>query len=156
MAILRTELAELAERKAAFERQVADDKDLNFRGTARIYFTNLAFPDPVRLPNSKNVKRLERAFAKAGCLQHELKYSIPAIIEDHILELELGSLGITAKEFRDTSQRHPRGLQLQAGTMLEGLHGQHRILAGAAFLSLSEQWWTVDLYGQGPHIPSPT
>lgn len=122
---------------AAFEEQVSKDIALNFKGTARVRFANLVFPDPVRLPSPKDVERLEREFAGSGCLQ------------DHTLKCELERLGITAKVFKDTAYRHPPELQLPIGTTLYSLNGQHRILAGAAFLRLSERWWTVDLYREG-------
>ena len=141
---------------AAFERQVAEDRALHFKGTARIPFGALAFPNPLRREDSKSTKGLQSDFKRNGCLNHEVKYSISAIIEDFTLASELGRLGISAEEFRAPSRTNPPMLHLRPGLKLEGLDGQHRILAGMGALRLSsEQWWTVDLYGTGvckPHV----
>lgn len=134
---------------AAFEKQVSDDKALNFKGTARIYFSHLDFPSPVRLVDPQIVKSLNRTFAIAGCLQSELDYRIPAIIKSQTIDSALEALGISAETFKATSSHQPRVLQLPDGVRLECLHGQHRILAAASALPVSDHWWTVDLYGNG-------
>ena len=134
---------------AAFENQVADDKAMSFRGTARIRFEHLTFPSPIRLFNKRIVASLKRDFAVAGCLKHELDYRIPAIIDDQILEAALGILGMDKDTFRAYSSHHPRELKLDHGVRLECLHGRHRIVAAAESLLSPDQWWTVDLYGTG-------
>jgi hypothetical protein len=137
---------------AAFEKQVAEDKAMSFRGTARVRFEHLTFPSPIRLLDKRIVASLERDFTVAGCLQHELDYGIPAIIDDQTLEPALGMLGINKDTFRANSSHHPRELKLGDEVRLECLHGRHRILAATSSLPLSDQWWTVDLYGTGLNI----
>jgi len=132
-----------------FEREIEEDKARNFKGTAQVRFTNLVFSDPVRPPNAKDVNRLKGEFERLGCLRYSLEHSIPVIIEENTLGLELQRLRINAEEFRDTTRHQPPRLQLPNGTTLAGLDGQHRILAGALVVPASEQWWTVELYGQG-------
>jgi len=132
-----------------FEREIEEDKARNFKGTARVRFANLVFSDPVRPPNPKDVNRLKIQFEKLGCLRYSLEYSIPVIIEENVLESELARLRITAEEFRNTTRHRPPELQLTSETALDGLDGQHRVLAGALVVPVSEQWWTVELYGQG-------
>lgn len=133
------------------ERRLAEDREENFRGTARVNIRGLIFkPEYSRDVDRKNVERLKRIFKRQGCLRLSPSNHVPAIISERDLEVALQCSGKTLENLLDSAQDTPVKLELPPGYMLECLHGQHRILAARQILEpAKEEWWTVDLYLSG-------
>lgn len=136
---------------ASLERNFAENKALNFKGTARVRLSQLLFLDPIRPIDIKIVKALKRDFKAEGCLQHEVDCSIPAIIDDVSLTSALATFNVSAGSFKATSTSHPAKFELPSNLQLKCLHGQHRIIAATEYLPSGDRWWLVDIYGEGQY-----
>ena len=128
---------------------IADDKAKHFRGTARVQFDHLTFPNPIRRKDNKIVEELKRSL-EGGCDDEE--HPIPAIIDDGILQSALIKSGLIADSLRRVPINSPPKLQFSRDVQLECLHGQHRVLAAKQILRPEDRWWSVDLYGNGKLI----
>jgi len=135
----------------AIEHRISKDKLAKYKGTARVSFAHLEFPHPFRQVDRKIIEQLKRDFEGEGCIKEKLTNRIPAIIHDPILQAGLEKLAISTEEFKVGSKEDPPQLHLGRDTMLECLHGQHRILAAKEFLVPSQRWWVVDLYSTGQY-----
>ena len=132
------------------ERKLAEDREENFRGTARVSLRKLIFkPEYSRDVDKKNIKRLKRIFERQGCLRLSPSNHVPAIIAEQDLKVVLQHSGKTLEDLLNSAQDAPPKLTLPPNYMLECLHGQHRILAALETLTPKEEWWTVDLYLSG-------
>ena len=132
------------------ERQLAEDREQNFRGTACVSLRRLRFDLKYsRAVDRKNIERLKRIFARQGCLRLSPPNHVPAIITEQDLNIALQQSGRTLKDLLHSAQDAPPKLTLPPKYMLECLHGQHRILAALETLAPKDEWWTVDLYLSG-------
>lgn len=132
------------------ERNLAEDREENFRGTACVSLRRLIFkPEYSRGVDRKNIERLKRIFARQGCLRLAPPNHVPAIITEQDLNVALRHSGRTHKDLLHIAQDAPPKLTLPPKYMLECLHGQHRILAALEILAPKDEWWTVDLYLSG-------
>jgi len=134
---------------ASLERKFAESKALHLQGTARVRLSQLFFLDPIRPIDKKVTNSLKRAFAAEGCLQHEVDYSVPAILDNISLQRALTSLMVTSESFKSTLTTKPPVFELPTGIQLQCLHGQHRIHAAEEYLPPGDRWWLVDIYSEG-------
>jgi hypothetical protein len=134
---------------ARLEREFAEDKIANFKGTARVRISQLLFPNPIRPLNKKIRVELKRKFGREGCLQNERDCTIPAVIDDSILHVVFEKLGVSAESFKANSISNPTKFEIPGGLNVECLHGQHRVAAAAEYLPPEHRWWRVDIYGSG-------
>ncbi|KIM93529.1 hypothetical protein OIDMADRAFT_35637 [Oidiodendron maius Zn] len=134
---------------ASLEQRFADSKIAHLRGTARVRLSQLQFMNPIRPVDLKIVNALKRDFKAEGCLQHEVDFSVPALIDEASLSSALAMLHISTETFKATSALNPAEFELPGNLQLDCLHGQHRILAAAEFLPPGDRWWLVDIYGDG-------
>ena len=131
------------------EREVSEQKISNYKGTAFVHLSALTFPNPVRPIDQGHVARLKRVFDKEGCRRLELEHHIPAIIDDASLQVAMHFSDMSIEMLRAASAVDPPELRFPEGTVLECLHGRHRIMAAQQHLSLDQFWWTIDIYGEG-------
>lgn len=139
---------------ASLEQEFAESKIHHLKGTARVRLSQLQFLNPIRPVDLKIVNALKRDFKAEGCLQHEVGFSVPALIDNASLSSALAVLGISAESFKATSAINPAEIEFPNNVKLDCLHGQHRIIAAAEFLPLGDRWWLVDIYGEGQYVQS--
>lgn len=134
------------------ERRLEGERELKFKGTARISLDVLHFKqDQPRELNSKHVEYLKECFQKEGCRRLQLSRHIPAIIDQQCLDATMRKSGVSAHQLLNRPSETPDYPQLlfPGDFQLECLHGRHRIQAAKEVLSTWDKWWTVDLYLSG-------
>ncbi len=132
----------------ARDERISQDKLCKYKGTARVQLSNLVFPHSTRQVDIKVIEQLKRDFDGEGCIRGEPSHRIPAIIDDLTLETNLERLNLNTEDFKKRAS-NPPSFHLGRNVMLECLHGKHRVLAAQDYLSPSQRWWIVDLYGTG-------
>lgn len=89
----------------AQERKLAEDREENFRGTARVSLRRLLFkPEYSRDVDKKNIERLKRIFARQGCLRLLPPNHVPAIITELDLKAALQHSARTLEDLLNSGQ----------------------------------------------------
>jgi hypothetical protein len=128
---------------------ISKDKAAKYLGTALVSIAHLTFPHPCRQIDRKVIEQLKRDFEGEGCLNEDISNGVPVMIDNETFHAGLEKLAMTAGDFKAASKTALLRFQLNYGTKLECLHGQHRVLAAKEFLSSARSWWSADLYGTG-------
>jgi hypothetical protein len=131
------------------------------KGSALVRFEYLKWNEYLKLnrlerPDPERVEHVKRIFQKEGCSQLQVGHHIPAVVDQHRLNVALedarakgrwktGALPSDSATI-DTKDGYPE-LEFPGG--IECLHGLHRIQAGKECLPPTEKWWIVDLYLSG-------
>ena len=135
------------------DQELATERQLKYRGVARIRLESLHFPcDAARELNLKNVERLKKCFRTEGCRRLELENHIPATIDESRLREALSESAVGAGGLLTNHQEGYPELKFPPGYRLACLHGQHRIQAAREVLSQRNAWWAVDLYLTGRRV----
>lgn len=135
-----------------FEREIAEDRSANYRGTVRVRFEFLEFDaESARELDPKNVQRLIGIYETAGCHRSNPEHRIPAVISQKDLDLAIKHSATSLESLLTHSSGQPQDLKFPQHHSLICLHGQHRVEAAKRWAKLSpkEKWWVVDLYLEG-------
>src|SRR6266536_4517827 len=118
------------------ERDIAEDRSANYRGTARVRFEALEFDwerefdcEESREIVQKNVQRLIGVFDKAGYDQLDSRHHIPAIISQQSLDLVLQYTGISLERLLEHRRKLPPKLKFPPTCRLKCLHSQYCVEA---------------------------
>ena len=123
-----------------------------YRGIAKVPLDALDFDHPLvlgqrRETSEENVQRLERIFARNGCLRLQEENVINAVVLDEELPALLSSNSVTVEQLcQVTWARDTPGLNLGNLRCLSGLH---RIQAAKRYLDENDKWWPVRLFSAG-------
>lgn len=131
------------------------------KGSALVRFEYLNWNEyleqnEAKRPDPEHVEHIKRIFRKEGCRRLQVRRHIPAVVDQHRLDVALedaqrkgrwktGTLPSNVATI-DTQDGYPE-LEFPGG--IECLHGRHRIQAGREWLPPTEKWWIVDLYLSG-------
>lgn len=123
-----------------------------YRGIARVPLESLDFrhaltQDQHRPESEENIRRLQKIFARTGCLRLQDENVINALVEEDDLALALTATNITKHEFRNLhwAQDAPM-LRFRNVKCLSGLH---RIRAADRYLDANDKWWIVRFFSHG-------
>jgi hypothetical protein len=131
------------------------------KGSALVRFEYLKWNEYLKRneeerPDPEHVEYVKRIFRKEGCRPLYVKHHIPAVVDQHRLDVALEDArrkgrwktGTLPSNFATivTQDGYPE-LEFPGG--IECLHGRHRIQAGKEWLPPTEKWWIVDLYLSG-------
>lgn len=131
------------------ELKKASERRLKYQGVARVKISDIQFTDPQKdYVDQKNIDRLCNIFRKARCQRFELANYVPAIVSRQALAEAIQNAGISARSLLLSTGVDIPILSFPGG-QLTGLHGRHRLYAGAKVLAPTERWWTVDIYLDG-------
>jgi hypothetical protein len=130
---------------------IEHDKQINFKGTARINILSLDFPDPIRPQDPAHVKELVEVFKLEGCLRHPQEHHIPATVSTDDLQRALDGAQINQNQLRASMGGEIFHLPFPDKSQVRCLHGQHRVLAGMSYLSPQDRWGYIDLYSEGTY-----
>ncbi|CBF84445.1 hypothetical protein AN9021.2 [Aspergillus nidulans FGSC A4] len=122
----------------------ARERRLKYQGTARVKISEIGF-DSANYIDDKNVERLCGIFRKSGCRRFDVEHHIPATVSRNALAEALQKAGVPARALLLSSGEDTPFLTFSRGQLV-GLHGRHRLSAGARVLAPLERWWTVDLF----------
>jgi hypothetical protein len=153
--ILFFPVAYLAMSRALFteeEVQLASERRLKYIGTAKVSISQIQFDPPLpRDLDPKNLDRLRRVFRQNRCRRLDVNNHVPAIVSPHDLADALRKANISQQSLLTTDARQLPRIGFLEGQLL-GLHGRHRVQAGAEVLPPADRWWTVDLYSDGNYV----
>ncbi|KAJ5443130.1 hypothetical protein N7445_004243 [Penicillium cf. griseofulvum] len=128
------------------EVQLASERQLKYIGTAKVSISQIQFDPPLpRDLDPKNLDRLRRVFRQNHCRRLDVDNHVPAIVSPHDLTDALRKANISQQSLLTTDARQLPRISFLEGQLL-GLHGRHRVQAGAEVLPPADRWWTVDLY----------
>ncbi|OQE71137.1 hypothetical protein PENNAL_c0111G05900 [Penicillium nalgiovense] len=128
------------------EVQLASERRLKYIGTAKVSITQIQFDPPLpRDLDSKTLDRLRRVFRQNRCRRLDVDNHVPAIVSPHDLADALRKANLSQQSLFTTDARQLPRINFLEGQLL-GLHGRHRVQAGAEVLPPADRWWTVDLY----------
>jgi hypothetical protein len=128
------------------------------KGSALVRFEYLKWNEYLKLnemerPDPEHVEHVKRIFRKGGCSQLQVAHHIPAVVDQHRLNVALEDArgkgrwktGTLPSESVTINKKdgYP---ELEFPSGIECLHGLHRIEAGKELLPPTEKWWIVDLY----------
>ena len=130
----------------------ARERRLKYQGTARVKISEIGFDSPNCI-DDKNVERLCDIFRKSGCRRFDVEHHIPATVSRNVLAEALQKVGVPARTLLLSSGEEIPMLTFSRGQLV-GLHGRHRLSAGARVLAPLERWWTVDLFLDGKDLTS--
>ena len=131
------------------EVRLETEKNLKYRGTARVQLQHLQFHwDGVGEPSVKNVERLKETLKK-DCRRLDARNHIPAVVCQADLDNALAASGLSCESLLNSGAGDYPELPFPPGYRLECLHGRRRILAAKDVLSFPDRWWTVDFYLAG-------
>lgn len=131
------------------EVQLASERQLKYIGTAKVSISQIQFDPPLpRDLDPKNLDRLRRVFRQNHCRRLDVDNHVPAIVSPHDLTNALRKANISQQSLLTTDARQLPRISFVEGRLL-GLHGRHRVQAGAEVLPPADRWWTVDLYSDG-------
>lgn len=134
------------------ELRQASERRLKYQGVARVKISDIQFTDPQKdFVDQKNIQRLCKIFRKARCQRFELVNYVPAMVSRQALAEAIQNAGISARSLLLSTGMDIPMLSFPRGQLI-GLHGRHRLYAGAKVLAPTERWWTVDIYLDG-NIP---
>ncbi|KAK5807568.1 hypothetical protein VI817_001826 [Penicillium citrinum] len=122
------------------------ERRLKYQGVARVKISDIQFTDPQKdFVDQKNIQRLCKIFRKARCQRFELVNYVPAMVSRQALAEAIQNAGISARSLLLSTGMDIPMLSFPRGQLI-GLHGRHRLYAGAKVLAPTERWWTVDIY----------
>ncbi|KAJ5588730.1 hypothetical protein N7537_011408 [Penicillium hordei] len=128
------------------EVQLASERQLKYIGTAKVNISQIQFDPPLpRDLDDKNLDRLRRVFRQNHCRRLDVDNHVPAIVSPHDLANALRKANVSQQSLLTTDARQLPRISFLEGQLL-GLHGRHRVQAGAEVLPPADRWWTVDLY----------
>ncbi|KAJ6018563.1 hypothetical protein N7522_002027 [Penicillium canescens] len=128
------------------EVQLASERRLKYIGTAKVSISQIQFDPPLpRDLDPKNLDRLRRVFRQNRCRRLDVDNHVPAIVSPHDLADALRKANISQQSLLTTDAHQLPRISFLEGQLL-GLHGRHRVQAGAEVLPPADRWWTVDLY----------
>lgn len=131
------------------ELKKASERRLKYQGVARVKISDIHFTDSQSdYVDQKNIDRLCNIFRKARCQRFELANYVSALVSRQALSEAIQNAGISARSLLQSSGMDIPTLSFPGG-QLTGLHGRHRLYAGAKVLAPTERWWTVDIYLDG-------
>jgi hypothetical protein len=128
------------------------------KGSALVRFEYLNWNEYLKLnrvegPDPEHVEHVKRIFRKEGCRPIQVTHHIPAIVDQHRLDVALEDAQRKGRWKTSTLPSHVATIDTQEGYPelefpggIECLHGRHRIQAGREWLPPTEKWWIVDLY----------
>ncbi|CEO59622.1 hypothetical protein PMG11_04291 [Penicillium brasilianum] len=128
------------------EVRLATERRLKYIGTAKVNISQIQFNPP--LPQDldlKNLERLRGIFLKNRCRRLDVDNHVPAILSPRDLTEALRKANVPQQSLLTNNAHQIPHLVFVAG-QLQGLHGRHRVQAGAEVLPPADRWWTVDLY----------
>jgi hypothetical protein len=131
------------------EVRLATERRLKYIGTAKVSISQIQFDPPLpRDLDLKNLERLRSIFRKNRCRRLDVDNHVPAIVSQHDLTDALRKANVPLQSLLTKNAHQIPYLVFVAG-QLQGLHGRHRVQAGAEVLPPADRWWTVDLYLDG-------
>jgi hypothetical protein len=131
------------------------------KGSALVRFENLNWNEYLRgngakQPDPEHVEHIKRIFRKEGCRLLQVRHHIPAVVDQHQLDVALEDARRNGRWKTSTLPSNVATIVTQDGYLelmfpsgIECLHGRHRIQAGIEWLLPTEKWWIVDLYLSG-------
>ena len=134
------------------EVRLATERRLKYIGAAKVRISQIQFDPPLpRGLDSKNLDRLRRVFRQNQCRRLDVDNHVPAIVSPRDLADALRKANTQQESLLTTDARQLPRIDFLEG-QLRGLHGRHRVQAGAEVLPPADRWWTVDLYSDGSYI----
>jgi hypothetical protein len=131
------------------EVRLATERRLKYVGTAKVNISQIHFDPPLpRDLDLKNLERLRGIFRKNSCRRLDVDNHVPAIVSQHDLTDALRKANVPQQSLLTNDAHQIPRLKFPAG-QLQGLHGRHRVQAGAEVLPPADRWWVVDLYLDG-------
>jgi hypothetical protein len=131
------------------EVRLATERRLKYIGAAKVSISQIQFNPPLpRDLDSKNLDRLRSIFRKNRCRRLDVDNHVPAIVSQHDLAAALRKANVPQQSLLTSNASQIPSLEFVTG-QLQGLHGRHRVQAGAEMLPPADRWWTVDLYLDG-------
>ncbi|KAJ5142480.1 uncharacterized protein N7515_001267 [Penicillium bovifimosum] len=128
------------------EVRLATERRLKYIGTAKVNISHIQFDPPLpRDLDLKNLERLRGIFRKNSCRRLDVDNHIPAIVSQHDLTDALRKANVPQQSLLTNDAHQIPRLKFSAG-QLRGLHGRHRVQAGAEVLPPADRWWIIDLY----------
>lgn len=128
-----------------WERELAAEKHVKFRGSAIIKLDVLVFDRNV---DSTNTERLRDLFRDGGHFRLNSYNHIVAVVDQHSLNTAIEFSGLTADMLLDNSGHYNR-LEFPPGLRIDCIHGLDRARAAAESLHPGDQHWVVDLFIKG-------
>ncbi|KAI1829420.1 hypothetical protein DTO006G1_9636 [Penicillium roqueforti] len=128
------------------EVRLATERRLKYIGTAKVNISQIQFDPP--LPRDLDLKNLERLcgiFRKNRCRRLDVDNHVPTIVSQHDLTNALRKANVPQQSLLTNVAHQIPQLAFVVG-QLRGLHGRHRVQAGAEVLPPADRWWIVDLY----------
>ncbi len=131
-----------------WEKSILEEKELKYKGTARINLEYLYFPPPDRDEQSRINFWKDKFREFGGCCRLDAKNHASALVSMEELDAALSRSKISIQHMQD---QHilPPDLKLQEGHTLQLLNGRDKIQAAKETLHPLEKWWVVDLYLTG-------
>ena len=107
-------------------------------------------------PDPQHVENIKRIFRKEGCRPLQVGHHIPAIVDQHQLDVALEDARQKGRWESNALPSNYATINTQDGypelnfpNGIEYLCGRHRIQAGKEWLSPAKKWWIMDLYLSG-------
>lgn len=129
------------------------------RGSALIRLEHLKWNKYIKrnpakkTPDTKHVEYIKGIFKKEGCHQLQARHHVPAVVDQHQLDVALDDAQRRGRWKWKTLPSKYAIIGKQEGYPeldfpdgIECYHGRHRIQAGSEWLPPTEKWWIVDLY----------
>jgi len=141
--------------------RLSNESRLISKGSALVRFEYLNWNDYLKLndleqPDRERVEHVKRIFQKEGCSQLEVDHHIPAVVDQHRIDVALEDArrkdrwnASTLPSESATINKKDGYPELEFPGGIECLHGLHRIEAAKECLLPNEKWWIVDLYLPG-------
>lgn len=138
------------------------ERRLICKGSALVRFEFLRWNeylkrDPTKeIPDPRHVEYIKRIFQKEGCRPQQVRHHIPAIVDQHAIDIALEDAQRKDRWNKNTLPSNYATIDTRDGYPeldfpggIECLRGRHRIEAGKEYLDPTEKWWIVDLYLSG-------
>ncbi|OQE08443.1 hypothetical protein PENFLA_c096G09476 [Penicillium flavigenum] len=128
------------------EVRLATERRLKYIGTAKVNISQIQFDPPLpRDLDLKNLERLRGIFRKNRCRRLDVDNHVPTIVSQHDITNALRKANVPQQSLLTNVAHQIPQLAFVVG-QLRGLHGRHRVQAGAEVLPPADRWWIVDLY----------
>lgn len=131
------------------EIRLSTERRLKYLGAAKVNIYQIHFDPPLpRDLDAKNLNRLREVFRKNQCRRLDVDNHVPATVSRQDLANALQKANVPQQSLLNNDPHQFPRLGFTEG-QLQGLHGRHRIQAGAEVLPPTDRWWMVDLYLDG-------